>query len=245
MLKLSKAEFSVLLMVLSLTFSVFALIGQAHRASEDAINRSFSNAEGLIDFVAVASRHYIESTRGLTVAEMTAYPDAEPYKPWLPATFAMRISQSYNDRNPNVNFRLYSADPFEFNRNRQLDGFAQAALDRLLPGGIPEYRAVEQLENGSVRVRLARAFKMGPNCVGCHNRPEWGLQKQDWQAGDVRGVWEASILINPSVLHSQAEIFGLFMFIAIALILGAAVVFPAVRREVKSRAFFHDRSISM
>ncbi|MFK7763375.1 MAG: diguanylate cyclase [Roseobacter sp.] len=209
------------------------------------IERTFANAEDLVDLVAVSARHYIDSVSGLPLAELTSNPEDGSDRTWMPATFAKRYTQSYSDQKPGLDFRIYSRDPFNYNRNRVLDDFGKAALDAILPGGVPDYRAVEELGDGTVRVRLARAFTMDENCVACHNMPEWGLKHQAWKVGDVRGVWEASIVVNPNILHTQAEMFGLLMFTGIALTLGLFVVFPAVRREVRNSEFFHDRSLQM
>jgi diguanylate cyclase (GGDEF)-like protein len=245
MRRLSKAEFSILLLLLTLASSVVALVSQAQRARTDVIERAFFSAEDLVSLVVTANRHYIDSISGIPVNELTPEPDIETEKAWLPATFATRYTQSYSDQNPGADFRIYSRDPFSFQKDRVLDRFAEDALDVLLAGEIRNYREVEDVGDGFVRVRLARAFEMDANCISCHNRPQWGLQNQNWDVGDVRGAWEASILVPPTVLHARAEITALFALMAIALGLGAFAVFPAVRREVKDREFFHDRSVSM
>lgn len=241
----SKAEFSIILLLVTLTLSVGALIMQAQRARTDVVERAFSSAEDLVTLVVTANRHYIASISAIPVNELTPDPDAQPDKAWLPATFAARYTQAYSAQHSGVDFSIYSDDPFSFQRDRVLDDFAQDALAVLLQGDIRDFRAIEDAGDGYVRVRLAQAFEMDANCVACHNRPEWGLQNQNWQVGDIRGAWEASILVPPTILYARAEIIGLFALIAIALGLGTFVVFPAVRREVKKREFFHDRSISM
>ncbi len=241
----SKAEVSVILLVFTLILTVVALFNQSQRASDEVIDRAFSSAKDLLTFVTTVQRKYIEMVAQIPVDEMTTFPEKHSDRIWLPATFARSYIEDYSVANPKVDFRLYSRDPFIFNRDRVLDDFANAALDALLPGGVSSYRSIEELGDGYRLARFAAAFPMNDNCVACHNHPKWGLEKQDWKAGDVRGIWEASIVVPPTNLYSQAELFGLFTFVSIACFLSAFVVWPAVRTEVRKRSFFHDRSIRM
>lgn len=245
MLKLSKAEFSVILLVFTLFLTVLSLFNQSQRASNDVTERAFASAKDLVTFVTTAQRHYIDMVSRVPVENMTASPTKEPSKVWLPVTFARSYIDDYSAANPGVDFRLYSRDPFSFNRDRVLDQFAENALDALLPGDVPTYRAVEEHEDGVRVVRLAAAFPMSENCVACHNLPKWGLQKQDWKVGEIRGIWEASIRVPPVNLISQGELLGLIIFVVIAFLLAVLVVWPAVRKEVRNRSFFHRKSLSM
>lgn len=136
MFRLSKAESSVILLVLTLFISVVAIADQSRRASEDVIERAFANAQDLVDFVVVASQHYIESISPLDVNDLTAYPEEQADSVWLPTTFATRYTRSYSDQNPEVDFRIYSSDPFRLNRDRVLDDFGRNALPELYNDGI-------------------------------------------------------------------------------------------------------------
>ena len=242
---LSKAELSVALLIATILISLAALFAQARRADDDAVDRAFASSEDLVDFVLVTQRQYTKSVANQPLDQLTAHPEQEPHKMWLPVTFAMRYTSRFSVENEGVDFKVYSRDPFPAQRDRVLDDFAEDALDALLPGGVPSYRRVEDLADGQRRVRLAVAFEVMEHCANCHNRSEWGLKRQDWQVGDVRGAWEVSMDVAPVRLHSQTEILSLMLLMTGACLMGFFVVLPSVRREVKSRAYFHDRSISM
>jgi len=238
----SRAEVSVIVLVFTLLLAVGALLIQSQRVSRDVTDRAFVNAENLVNFVSTAHRNYSDMVGDIPLSQMTAEPDVDTEAIWLPVTFANAYVSDYSAANPEVDFRLYSRDPFRFRQDRVLDAFAEDALDALVPGGPTQYRAIEDLGNGYQKVRLASAFVMTGKCVACHNDPKWGLQKRDWKAGDVRGLWEASIIVRPPAIYSQTEFVILFAFVLLACVLSGFVVWPAVRSEVRTRSYLKEHS---
>ncbi len=241
----SKAELSVALLMATIVVSLAALLAQTKRAEEVAIDRAIAASENLIDFVLVTQRQYTQNVAHLAISDMTAYPEREPHKVWLPVTFAMRYTDAYSKAKDGMDFKIYSQDPFPDQKDRVLDEFARNALDQLLTGDTKRFRTVETMDDGYKRVRLAVAFEMQEHCADCHNREEWGLNRRIWQVGDVRGAWEVSINVPPVKLYSQHEIFSLIFLMASACIMGFFIVLPSVRREVQGRAYFHNLSRTM
>ena len=233
MKQFSKAEFSVMLLVCTLFLSVIVIYFQSQRATDNAVKQAFSNAKAFSDLEMHVMQNYLESISGISTSDLSEYPNFETDKAWFPAVFSKKYSEDYSNANPNVKFKIFSLDPFLSNRDRVLDDFGKAALGEFLSAGSSSFRRVEQLGGGIQNVRFARPYIMEEKCVACHNQERWGLQKQDWKVGDIRGAWEVSIVVHPVSLATQSELFGLLAIVVVACILGVGVALPAVRREVQ------------
>ncbi len=243
MFSLNKSEGSVILLVAALLVCLLALFSQSKRATEDVVNRAFETAGMLSDFFELTQEHYTINISNVTGVEFTTTPEITSNALMYPATFGRTYTRFFNADHPESQFQIYSNYPFESTRDRQLDEFAQRALETLSKGDRTEMRQIETLPDGRQRVRLAVPIIMREGCVACHNDISWELARHDWKVGDVRGVREVLITVAPTTLYSQTEAFLLFLLMLVSCVLAIFVVYPSVRQEVKSRQHFHELSI--
>lgn len=239
----NKTEWSVVALVGTLLICLVALAGQASRARQEVVARAFDNAQILTEFFRLTQEHYTESISGVAGVAFTIDPDANPDALMYPATLGRRYTQSFNQTHPNTQFRIYSDYPFVTSIDRQLDDFARTALDQLTSGDEGPLRVVEILDDNRRRIRFAVPIVMQDGCVACHNSTQWELVRRDWKTGDVRGVREVSITLDPFDLYSRTEASLLLVMMFGASVLGVFVVYPSVRREVRNRVLFHEMSI--
>jgi diguanylate cyclase (GGDEF)-like protein len=137
----------------------------------------------------------------------------------VPATFLIEMS-NFNTPEDEVKVSLTSPFPFKSRTDRVMDEFQMEAWNKLVAN--PDTPVTEfTTRNGhrSVRVALADRLLL-PNCVGCHNaHPD--SPKKDWQLGDVRGVLEIEINVEPwmararslSILVVSACFIGFFILV--------------------------------
>lgn len=241
---MTRTEWSVILLIAALLVCVIALFSQSRRAAEDVVDRAFASAEILSGFFQLTQEHYTRNISNVSDVTFTTTPDTTPNALMYPATFGRLYTQSFNAAHPNTQFAIYSDYPFPSTQNRVLDDFARQALDVLTLGEEPSYRQVEPLDDGFKRVRLAVPIVMQDGCVSCHNDLQFEIAKHDWEVGDIRGVREVRITVQPPTLFSQNEIFLLLLLMSIASVLGIFIVFPSVRQEVQNRQYFHDLSVA-
>ncbi len=242
-LAFNRTECSVVVLVGTLLVCLIALAGQSNRASDDVVARTFENAQILSDFFRFTQEHYTESISGVEGVAFTIDPDANPDMLMYPATLGRRYTQSFNRTHPDTQFKIYSNYPFVTSLGREIDDFGRRALNQLSADNLEPLRAVEMLDGGRRRIRLAMPIVMQEGCVDCHNAKQWELIRRDWNVGDVRGVREVSITLEPLGLHTQTEAYLLLILMFGASVLGVFVVYPSVRREVKNRVLFHELSL--
>ena len=107
----------------------------------------------------------------------------------LPATFTNVLGKEIEKSNPGTKIRLYSRYPFPHRKaTEKYDDFELEALKVLEQNPSNPFYSFQDID-GKLSVRYAVADVMRPSCVDCHNsHPE--TPKNDWKAGDVRGVVE-------------------------------------------------------
>lgn len=115
----------------------------------------------------------------------------------FPATFVLQISEAFSDLD--TRFKFYSPYPFPNRKDRQLDEFQQAAWDFVQAN--PDQSYVQQVDvDGKQVLKVGVADTMSAqSCVNCHNATA-GLAKRDWEVGDVRGVLEVTMNIEPELM---------------------------------------------
>ncbi len=243
------AEASVILLLMTLVLSMYALWIQQKRASAVVYARVLENASVMSAFAQTAHAQYSDSVRQVVSdgqVSLTAADQPATLSLHFPATFSRLMTSRFSTQHPTARFGFYSDVPFEGQRDRVLDEFSEEAISTFDSGSSEAFWRIEPYDSqGLARVRYATPVVMQESCVACHNRPEWGLERSDWQVGDVRGVWEVSLNVPKTDLHSPIETQVLVALNAAACLLGVFLVFPAVRREVEQRAHFENLSIDL
>lgn len=241
---ISKAETAVLLLVLTLLLSMFTLWQQRERAQTVVLSRTVENASVLSQIARSAHAQYSDTVRSVVGSDvtMTTQSQLPPGSLHFPATFTRMMLERFSSKYPGAQFGVYSNDPFETQRERELDPFTRDAITALQEPGTSEFWDIVPFRDGTYKIRYATPIHMQESCVECHNRPEWGLKKNDWAPGDLRGVWEVMLDVPVAALHMPAQFQSLIALHVFACILGLLLVFPAVQREVAQRTYFENLS---
>ncbi|PTX55989.1 diguanylate cyclase (GGDEF)-like protein [Litoreibacter ponti] len=240
--RLNWPEAAVALLLVTLCASVFVLHTQISRARDVVLHRAEESADILLDFA-----HAVHEQYSLSVAEyldanghvLTQDDQGTAHSLQFPASFIRTLTERYSDANiEDSSFHIYSDDPFPSARSRTLDAFARQAIAVLSEGELPRFKRIEWFEDGGARIRVATPIKMEESCEACHNEPKWGLKRNDWRAGDVRGVREVSIVVPSHELEIPTVFWSFFALVMVACLLGAGVLYPAVRRAMRQREHF-------
>ena len=242
------AETAVILLLIILLASMYALRLQQSRAEVMVLSRIVDNASVMSQFARTAEAQYAATIRSVVqdgAVDLTTDNETNGASLHFPATFNRILTRRFSEVHPDARFGVFSDDPFETQRNRTLDGFLVDALAELRRGTAQEYWRVENGPIDGFRVRYATPITMREECVACHNRPDWGLKNQSWKVGDVRGVWEVSLDVPKTDLQSSSEFDTLVALQLAGCLMGALLVFPAVRREIAQRSYFESLSINL
>jgi diguanylate cyclase (GGDEF)-like protein len=171
----------------------------------------------------------------------------------VPATFLIEMS-NFNTPEDEVKVSLTSPFPFDNRKDRVMDDFQMRAWNELVANpDIPVTTFTTRNGHRTVRVALADRFLL-PTCVGCHNsHPE--SPKHDWQVGDVRGVLEIEINVEPwmarasslSILVVSACFIGFFILVLFNLRFARRIARPMqqVTSAITSLAERKDIDINM
>ena len=144
----------------------------------------------------------------------------DPHGIPLPASLMRSLGEMSQGGNAGE-LRLYSKNPFSFNRNTNLDTFEEEAISFLEKNPSDAFYRLEE-KNGRQVFRLARADVMiNDSCIACHNNhPD--STRTNWKIGDVRGAISVSIPVdnissNLNTIFTRAiivnSIIGLFAII--------------------------------
>ena len=214
--------------------SVWRLYGHLEVASKQAaIDSATRNAVRTIEQYKALRGYYAKNVVGKVVnnSDMHATFDhaGDTSSIPLPATMIHELSSQMETSALEQKLNLYSRFPFPHRAPRELDEFAQRALDAVTLS--PDEPYVESfLESGHEVVRVAIADRMqSESCVQCHNsHPE--TPKNDWMLGDVRGVLEVSTSIKPEIAASKQMVAGTMDYVLLIvgglglLVAGLAVI---------------------
>ncbi len=142
----------------------------------------------------------------------------------LPTTLNMMLAKKIGITGDGVRATLYSAYPFPW---REISGglrddFAQAAWLSLNKNKHQPFVRVEDV-SGIPTLRYAVADLMRPTCVHCHNaHPD--TPKNNWQAGDVRGVLEVSKPLGTGLEQVNYIFIQVVILVSLLLLSGLAIV---------------------
>jgi len=159
-----------------------------------------------------------------------------------PSTFAIELSDQISEQDGELSVRFYSDYPFPWRIEKgggPRDQFEKTALDKLRQNPKQPFFQYETV-NGHTMLRYSEASIMKPTCVTCHNtHPD--SPKQDWEVGDVGGVWEISQPLDSLVtkvkssLQSTTLMLGGFSLLSVS---GLTLVMGKLRqtaRELEGR----------
>ena len=122
----------------------------------------------------------------------------------------MEFGRRMGAKDPGMQIRLYSDYPFSWRRDGgPRDAFEQDALRSLRERPDQPFFRFEEVA-GRPALRYARADRMLPSCVSCHNTHP-ASPKTDWKVGDVRGVLEVIRPLDRVVAQTHAGLRGTFV----------------------------------
>ncbi len=117
----------------------------------------------------------------------------------LPATFIKDFADVVTSRNlqGETKIRFVSDMPFDWRigKEAELDSFEQEAMQYARQEPDENFWRIEE-RDGERILRVARPDTLSKQvCVNCHNSYP-GTPKQDWQLGDVRGIFSLSVPLS-------------------------------------------------
>jgi len=130
--------------------------------------------------------------------------------------------QSASDREVGE-VKLFSAFPFTFRGQAQLDDFERDALAALEADPNTPFIRIEQSEGRSFYRMAVPDFMTSQACINCHNHDP-SSTKTDWKVGDVRGAISARIPLG----ELETAIAQPVSQLSVALILGLILILTAI-----------------
>jgi len=167
----------------------------------------------------------------------------------LPATLSMLLGEKFGEHASGSKTMLYSPYPFPWREEvgGLRDPFKEEAWRFL--SQMPEkpfYRFTER--EGLKYLRYATADVMRPACVQCHNNhPD--TPRDNWKAGDLRGVLEVDLPLDQLIAQTQADLQGtivIFGSLAMLGVVGIASVTSRLRRSaVELQQRVEERTVEL
>ncbi len=229
-------QFTIVLVLLFLAATLAAIWHisqlQSQLIESSAIKNAqmFSNA--LTEFRTIYTSEVVKTAKKNGLEITHDYADKDNAIP-LPATLSMLLGQKLGEHESGSKTMLYSPYPFPWRQatGGLSDQYKKEAWQFLNQNpDKPFYRFIEK--NGHKILRYATADVMRPACIQCHNNHP-NTPKNDWKAGDLRGVLEVDLPLDQVTAQTQANLKGTFaIFAGIALlgIIGISVVTGRLRR---------------
>lgn len=147
----------------------------------------------------------------------------------LPATLSMLLGNRIGGNSSGVKSRLYSDYPFPWRDTSGglTDNFSRSAWEALRNDPEKPFTRFEEVD-GRMSLRYATADLMRTACVDCHNtHPD--TPKNDWKAGDVRGVLEVITPIESHLLLFNDMLKQTLALLSVALLLSITCVGAVMR----------------
>ena len=187
---------------------------------QTAVRDASAYSEAVAEFRTLYTSEVVARLKPLGIKVSHDY-DQHPGAIPLPATLSKLLGDRLGHEESQCKTRLYSDYPFPWRKNGgPLDDFERDALRELRINPNQPYYRFEANDEASY-LRYAEADKMRQSCVQCHNtHPE--SPKTDWQEGDVRGVLAVRMPLTNAIAHTNSEIHGMLVVLAIA---GGVVIF--------------------
>ena len=133
----------------------------------------------------------------------------------LPASMIHDLSELLESKGTTL--KLYSPYPFPNRKNRQLDVFGNNAWNALSRDTSQPFVEVTEGSNPIVRVGIADTM-VAQSCVDCHNTRA-DTPKNDWKLGQLRGVLEIDIPLEPILAEGQTMSTEILLIISAITIL--------------------------
>jgi signal transduction histidine kinase len=185
-------------------FSAFQVAHHTRQIKEATVLQAAQSYSAAIsEFREYYSKEVVPRAQKAGVEVTHDFHDKEAAIP-LPATLSIELGDELSREGGGRGFRLYSAFPFPWRKDRVLDGFETAALSATSADPKQPFVAFEN-RNGTDVVRYATAVLMGPSCVACHNSDP-DSPKKDWVAGESRGVQEVTLTVGGGMGLSYGDI---------------------------------------
>lgn len=198
MKRLSFAEWTVILLFVSIVGLLGLVLRDYLHLKDRVVTIALDNAKTISNIAASAHTQYSNSIKAAgqnPAIDFTTSPTPVDNNLHFPATFSQELSKRIRDDNNFTRVQIYSDDPFESQRQRELDSFQQNAINALNTKEEPFFWSLRNVDDGQHTIRLAQPMVMGQSCVSCHNDARWKLAKRDWRVGDVRGVREVEVIV--------------------------------------------------
>lgn len=147
----------------------------------------------------------------------------------LPATLVHDLSKIIPE--DNMQIKMYSNYPFPNRKNRVLDNYEKESLAWLInnPHAVHTKTVMEDNKKYFV-VSVADVF-YDSSCVTCHNT-RTDTPKNDWKAGDVRGVLQVKMPFKQEfILSNKQTIIILSIFVLLIVILSIHYALMALQRK--------------
>jgi signal transduction histidine kinase len=145
----------------------------------------------------------------------------------LPATLSQLVGERYDEQSAPYKTRWFSDHPFPGQEHHEpMDAFERFALIALRQKPTEPFHRFENID-GQMTLRFATADRLEASCVELANsHPK--SSKNDWKAGDVRGVLAIQVPLAAAIARTNAEARGPFALLAViggglALLLGLAL----------------------
>jgi len=186
---------------------------QEHLVETIALNNAELSSSTLREIRTLYTSEVVESARAAGMTVTHDYADRAGAIP-LPATLSILIGNRV-DTTGDSSVRLYSDYPFPWRADSggPRDAFETDAIRALRENPSFPISRIEE-RDGRNFLRYATADLMREGCVDCHNtHPE--SPRTDWKVGDVRGVLEVTLPLEPKESETAATFRGvLALFLA-------------------------------
>ncbi|VAX09804.1 Two-component system sensor histidine kinase [hydrothermal vent metagenome] len=221
----------ILALVIFFSVATFAILWHISRLQSQliestAINNAQLLTNALAEFRTLYTSEVVKTAKqyGLEIThDYIAKGNAIP----LPATLSMLLGEKLGERTSGSKTSLYSPYPFPWRQDTGglRDQYMEEAWQFLSQNpNQPFYRFTEH--DGQQQLRYATADLMRSDCIQCHNNhPD--SPKNDWQAGDLRGILEVDLSLDQAIKETQANLQGtiaIFAGIALLAIIGIGAV---------------------
>ncbi len=166
--------------------------------------RAYSDA--IREFRTLYTSEVVERVREQGV-EVTHNYENTPGAIPLPATLSMMLGESLVHAGSGNHSLLYSPYPFPWREETGglRNEFCQDAWEALSLDSEKPFFRIEEQDDGGLALRYATADLMRASCVNCHNNhPD--TPKRDWKEGDLRGVIEVVLPLDPVIAQTRGEL---------------------------------------
>ena len=185
---------------------------QRQIAQNDAILSAEKHVEALESFRTLYTSEVVARVPEDTVQVVHNFQDIDNAIP-LPATMTIRLGETIGRGDSGLQVRLFSQYPFPWREDGTLlDDFELNAITALENDPDKPFFAFEEQDGKSV-LRYAKADRMRPSCVSCHNsHPD--SPKTDWLVDDVRGVLAVALPVG-NIDRESSDVLRTVLFLQI------------------------------